>query len=124
MPGRRSAVLAIALAAASGMGTIRVQTAGEAVRRDAAHAMAVVSAARHALARSSDRQAPVGPLPVPPPPFDEWLGALRAEAESRGIRREVLDAALAGVTPSSRFSNATARRRSSRSISRRTSNAV
>ena len=41
--------------------------------------------------------APVPPLALPP--FDVWLGELRAEAEARGIRPEILDRALAGVEP-------------------------
>src|SRR5262249_27367678 len=41
--------------------------------------------------------------PAPPggqdarPAFSEWLDALRAEAIGRGIKRDVVDAALAGV---------------------------
>jgi membrane-bound lytic murein transglycosylase B len=41
--------------------------------------------------------APVPPLPLPP--FDVWLAELRAEAETRGIRPEILDKALVGVVP-------------------------
>jgi membrane-bound lytic murein transglycosylase B len=37
--------------------------------------------------------------PSDPPPFDAWLAELRAEAASRGIRPDVLDAALTGVQP-------------------------
>jgi membrane-bound lytic murein transglycosylase B len=33
------------------------------------------------------------------PPFDEWLTALRAEAEGRGIKPELLDRAFADVKP-------------------------
>ncbi len=40
--------------------------------------------------------APVAPLP---PPFDEWLAGVRAEALARGIRPEILDQALGGVAP-------------------------
>lgn len=36
---------------------------------------------------------------VTPPPFNEWLADLRTEALERGIRAEVLDRALEGVTP-------------------------
>jgi membrane-bound lytic murein transglycosylase B len=39
---------------------------------------------------------PVAPVATPPP-FDVWLGDLRAEALTRGIRPAVLDAALADV---------------------------
>lgn len=40
--------------------------------------------------------APVAPLP---PPFAEWLAALRTEAATRGIRPEILEEAFAGVEP-------------------------
>jgi membrane-bound lytic murein transglycosylase B len=36
---------------------------------------------------------------APPQPFDAWLADLRAEALTRGIRPEVLDAAFADVKP-------------------------
>lgn len=42
---------------------------------------------------------PVAPLPAARPPFDVWLAELRNEAGSRGIRPEILDAALAGIEP-------------------------
>src|SRR5215218_6739784 len=41
--------------------------------------------------------APVPPLP--PPPFDEWLSGVRAEAVTRGIREATVDAALTGLEP-------------------------
>jgi len=41
--------------------------------------------------------APVEPLPLPP--FDIWLAELRTEAETRGIRADVLDRALTGLAP-------------------------
>jgi membrane-bound lytic murein transglycosylase B len=46
-------------------------------------------------------QAPaVPPLPLdPPPPFDEWMVALKDEAVSRGISQATVDRALAGVMP-------------------------
>jgi membrane-bound lytic murein transglycosylase B len=37
--------------------------------------------------------------PLPPPPFDVWLQEVRQEAESRGIRPEILERALDGVAP-------------------------
>lgn len=43
--------------------------------------------------------APIAPVAPLPPPFDEWLAALRTEAAGRGIRAEILDQALAGVQP-------------------------
>jgi peptidoglycan lytic transglycosylase B len=42
---------------------------------------------------------PIAPVPPLPPPFDEWLAELRAEAQSRGIRAEILDRALSGIQP-------------------------
>jgi membrane-bound lytic murein transglycosylase B len=36
---------------------------------------------------------------VTPPPFDQWMAELRAEALERGIRAEVLDQALDGIQP-------------------------
>jgi len=49
---------------------------------------------------ASRAQEPVPVLPIAePPPFDEWLAALRVEAEGRGIRPEILDKALTGITP-------------------------
>jgi peptidoglycan lytic transglycosylase B len=43
--------------------------------------------------------APIAPVPALPPPFGVWLAEVRAEAESRGIRPEILDRALAGLAP-------------------------
>ena len=40
---------------------------------------------------------PVPPLPLPP--FDEWLAGVRAEAEARGIRPDVIDAAFQDIRP-------------------------
>lgn len=42
---------------------------------------------------------PVAPPPVERPPFDVWLAELRAEAGTRGIRPEILDAAFDRVEP-------------------------
>lgn len=43
-------------------------------------------------------------VPAPElPPFDVWLGDLRAEALSRGIRQEVVDAAFADVQPAAQI---------------------
>jgi membrane-bound lytic murein transglycosylase B len=42
--------------------------------------------------------APVPPLPQPPP-FDEWLSGVRAEAKTRGISDATLDTAFAGLEP-------------------------
>ena len=44
------------------------------------------------------QQIPAVP-PLPQPPFDEWLAALRAEAISRGIRQETVDQSLNGLEP-------------------------
>jgi membrane-bound lytic murein transglycosylase B len=46
------------------------------------------------------QEAPIAPVPpLPLPPFDVWLKDLRAEAEARGIRAEILDRALTGLEP-------------------------
>jgi membrane-bound lytic murein transglycosylase B len=45
---------------------------------------------------------PVAPV-ADPPPFEEWLVALRAEAESRGYPRELLDRALGDLKPVERI---------------------
>src|SRR5215207_4688320 len=37
--------------------------------------------------------------PLPQPPFDEWLAAVRTEAIARGIRESTVDDALAGLEP-------------------------
>lgn len=39
------------------------------------------------------------PVPALPPPFTEWLAAVRAEAATRGIRPEILEQAFSGVEP-------------------------
>jgi membrane-bound lytic murein transglycosylase B len=42
----------------------------------------------------------IAPVPQPtPPPFDEWLNGVRAEAKSRGITDATIDAALTGLEP-------------------------
>lgn len=65
------------------------------MRLPAAAFLFVVSSLLPVLAQSPP---PVAPA-VEPPPFDEWLIELRAEAESRGISRTLLDRALADVKP-------------------------
>src|SRR5215831_3262386 len=42
--------------------------------------------------------APSGPAAAPPP-FDEWLNGVRAEALTRGIKEATLDRALSGLEP-------------------------
>jgi membrane-bound lytic murein transglycosylase B len=64
--------------------------------RFTAIAVAIAIVTGSALAQEG---VPVAPGPVSPPPFDEWLTALRTEAAGRGIRPEILDQALAGVQP-------------------------
>jgi membrane-bound lytic murein transglycosylase B len=45
-------------------------------------------------------QSPPPVLPVAtPPPFDQWLAELRAEAIGRGIAAELVDRAFAGIQP-------------------------
>jgi membrane-bound lytic murein transglycosylase B len=63
--------------------------------RFAAALLAAVIAAG-SLAAQEPALTPVPPLP---PPFDEWLTALRAEAAARGIRPEILEQAFNGVQP-------------------------
>jgi len=48
-----------------------------------------------------DAQDPASIPPVPPlpPPFNEWLTTVRAEASERGIRPEILEQAFDGVEP-------------------------
>jgi membrane-bound lytic murein transglycosylase B len=41
---------------------------------------------------------PVAPVATPPP-FDEWLSGLRAEAIARGIKREIVEEALGDLKP-------------------------
>jgi membrane-bound lytic murein transglycosylase B len=42
---------------------------------------------------------PLAPIPPDRPPFDVWLAEVRAEAGARGIRPEVVAAALTGIAP-------------------------
>src|SRR3954452_14195377 len=56
-------------------------------------AIATVLVAGVSIASAQD----IAPAPPLPPPFSEWLAALRTEALSRGIRPEIVDAALADV---------------------------
>lgn len=51
-----------------------------------------------AAAASAQEPPPVAPV-ADPPPFDEWLGALRAEAIQRGISEALVDRAFADVKP-------------------------
>jgi membrane-bound lytic murein transglycosylase B len=49
--------------------------------------------------RGLAQQIPSDPPAATLPPFDTWLTELRAEAVSRGIRQDVVDAAFADVQP-------------------------
>jgi membrane-bound lytic murein transglycosylase B len=62
-------------------------------------ALTLLLVMRSAAAQPPAGIPPVEPLPPPLPPFDVWLSELRTEAETRGIRAEVLDLALAGIEP-------------------------
>ena len=64
--------------------------------RFAAVLLAIIMAVAPTTAQAPPSLAPVEPLP---PPFDLWIGALRAEAAARGIRPEIIDQAFAGVEP-------------------------
>jgi membrane-bound lytic murein transglycosylase B len=48
--------------------------------------------------RSTGAQDPAPPAPSPPP-FNAWLGEVRTEALARGIRAEIVEAALTDVQP-------------------------
>jgi membrane-bound lytic murein transglycosylase B len=61
----------------------------------AAAALAVMVGAGAARAQEP---LPVAPVATPPP-FDEWLSDLRAEAIARGIRPEIVEAALGDIKP-------------------------
>ncbi len=52
---------------------------------------------RSAAAQTPAAIAPVDPLPLPP--FEVWLAEVRTEAETRGIRADVLDRAFSGLAP-------------------------
>ena len=86
--------------------------------RFAAYSVAIIMAVAPTTAQAPPSLAPVEPLP---PPFDLWIGAVRAEAAARGIRPEIIDQAFAASSLSNKSSNATDRRRSSRSTWRRIS---
>jgi membrane-bound lytic murein transglycosylase B len=49
----------------------------------------------------ADDQAPAAEAPVPPPKpdFNQWLAALRVEAQQKGIRPSTLNEALDGIQP-------------------------
>jgi membrane-bound lytic murein transglycosylase B len=67
-------------------------------RLSAACLVAAAVSVVHFSARAQEPQA-IAPVPPLPPSFDEWLAALRTEAESRGIRAEILERALTDVQP-------------------------
>jgi membrane-bound lytic murein transglycosylase B len=64
--------------------------------RLAAVVLGIVIAVGSVTAQQMPALVPVPPLP---PPFTEWLAAVRAEAETRGIRPEILEQAFSGVEP-------------------------
>jgi len=62
--------------------------------------VAVVSLAATASAAPQDTPAPLPVVQLPtPPPFPEWLAALRSEALSRGISEATVNRALDGIEP-------------------------
>jgi membrane-bound lytic murein transglycosylase B len=61
--------------------------------------LALLLIIRGAAAQQPAAIPPVEALPPALPPFDVWLSELRTEAETRGIRAEVLDQALTGIEP-------------------------
>jgi membrane-bound lytic murein transglycosylase B len=66
------------------------------MRRFAVVFIALTIGAASLLAQAPQAIAPVPPLP---PPFSEWLSAVRDEAATRGIRPEIIDQAFTGVEP-------------------------
>jgi membrane-bound lytic murein transglycosylase B len=66
------------------------------MRSGAAVLLVLVCAAAGLIAQQAPSIEPVAPLP---PPFDQWLSSLRAEAAARGIRPEIIEQAFAGVEP-------------------------
>jgi membrane-bound lytic murein transglycosylase B len=64
-----------------------------------APAAAIVLVVCLASAAAAQEPPPVAPVAPALPPFDAWLAELRTEAESRGIRPEILDLALTGLEP-------------------------
>jgi membrane-bound lytic murein transglycosylase B len=66
----------------------------------AMRAAAIVSLIAALLCTTVSAQAPLPVVQlVTPPPFGEWLAALRAEAEGRGLPAELLDRTLSGIQP-------------------------
>lgn len=62
--------------------------------------LALACVSRAAVAAPQDPAAPLPVVQVPaPPPFPEWLAALRAEALSRGISETTVAHALDGIEP-------------------------
>jgi membrane-bound lytic murein transglycosylase B len=66
------------------------------MRSAAAVLLALVCGAAGLIAQQAPSIEPVAPLP---PPFDQWMSSLRAEAAARGIRPEIIEQAFAGVEP-------------------------
>ena len=64
--------------------------------RLAAIVITLIAGAASLLAQEPQAIPPVPPLP---PPFSEWLDAVRDEAATRGIRPEVIEQAFTGVEP-------------------------
>jgi membrane-bound lytic murein transglycosylase B len=84
-----------------GVATVRTGVSGGARSRLLAASSLLVLATV-----SGATQLPPATVPAPemtPPPFDVWLGELRAEAASRGIREEILERALTGIEPVARI---------------------
>ena len=67
--------------------------------RRALSAAAVMLALSWATHVPAQEPPPVTPVVADRPPFDVWLAEVRAEAGARGIRPEILDAALTGIQP-------------------------
>jgi membrane-bound lytic murein transglycosylase B len=63
----------------------------------AASLVASVAAQQPPVAPAVPAAPAAAPVGAAPPPFDEWLAAVRVEAAGRGIRAEILDQAFADV---------------------------
>jgi membrane-bound lytic murein transglycosylase B len=64
--------------------------------RLAAILITLLAATASLIAQAPQAIAPVPPLP---PPFGEWLAAVRDEAATRGIRPEIIEEAFTGIEP-------------------------
>lgn len=62
-------------------------------------AIALLLVSTFGVAMRAQDPLPIAPVAPLPPPFADWLAAVRTEAVTRGIRNDILDQAFAGVEP-------------------------